>query len=182
MKRGWFIILLLSLGLNVGLGLNVFRRPSSPPKPLPKDAPRSEQGFAGREDARAFVRHRLDRLTQELDLTQDQQDQLLAIHLDAGDKIRKGRMAKVEAREKLHEAYTAEEPNICQIHMIQREMSAIQTEMDSTIVDIIFKERDILTAEQRQKYRAMFPGERKAPGSGRRDGHGRHSRSPRRSE
>ncbi len=177
MKRGWLIILLLSLGLNVGLGLSFLRRPALAPSLPSHGDPHLDRDFPGREQAQAFMRHRLERLTRELDLTQDQQERFWALHLESGDQVMERRTAMFAARRHLHEAYAGPDPDIHQIHRIQREMSAMQAELDSSIVDIMFKERAILTPEQRGKYRVMFPGGREAPGKGRRDGRGRHQGS-----
>ena len=179
MKRGWMIVLLLSLGLNVGLGANYLRhRQPPPPPPLPADehpGDPQERRMPSREQVNAFMRHRLDRMAQDLDLSEQQQEQLWALHETVGREVITRRATMFEARAQLREVYRQEPLDKARMLTLQRGMSALQAELDSVVVEILFQERSVLTPEQRENYGGMFPfGQDRTPrwGShkGRRDG------------
>lgn len=176
MKRGWMIVLLLSLGLNVGLGANYLRH-RQPPPPPEREHPgdREERPMPSREQVNAFMRHRLDRMARDLDLSEEQQEQLWALHETVGREVITRRAAMFEARARLREIYRQEPLDRAAMMALQRDMSSLQAELDSVVVEILFQERSVLTPEQRENYGGMFPfGQDRAPrwGShkGRRDG------------
>ncbi|HOX26040.1 MAG TPA: periplasmic heavy metal sensor [Candidatus Krumholzibacteria bacterium] len=173
MKRGWLIVLLLSLGLNVGLGVNLLRRDAGAP-PLP-DAPEADDAGAQPDRVRVegFLRRRLDHLSGELGLSAEQQEALWAVHAEAGERVFERRRAMRAARAELHRIFASTEPAPAQFHAAQRRISALQAELDSMVVEIMVKEREILTPEQRQLYRGLFP---EGPDRGRR-GHVRERRA-----
>ncbi len=158
MKRGWMIILLLSLGLNIGLGLNLLRRPSvaAPPgkapvavSPVADEPPDSAQ-------VERFMRRRLDRMSDELSLDDRQRNQLWTLHQDAGREVFGRRRAMANARWQLHEAYAAPESDPVVIHAAVRRIGLTQSDLDSMIVEVMMREREILTPDQRRHYHSLF--------------------------
>ena len=183
MKRGWMIVLLLSLGLNVGLGANYLRHRQPPPPPPEAPGPDddTERPAASREQVEQYMRHRLDRMAQELDLSDEQQGRLWNLHETVGREVFSRRAAMFEARGRLREVYRQDPLDRDLLRTMQRKMSALQADLDSVVVEILFEERSILTPEQRQNYGGMFPfGADRAPRWGSGQGRGDGSHHPRR--
>ena len=158
MKRGWMIILLLSLGMNVGLGLNLLRRPSPPASPpVPALAPGAAEDAPDPDQVERFMRHRLDRMSQKLNLDEGQRTALWHLHRDVGSDVFHRRRAMTDARSQLHEAYASTDADPAAIHAAVRRISATQSYLDSTIVEVMLQERAILTPQQRLHYHELFP-------------------------
>jgi Spy/CpxP family protein refolding chaperone len=178
MKRGWMIVLLLSLGLNVGLGLN-FLRPAPPPadpEPRPAMAPHPHGRPGDRPPGEQFLRRRLDRMGESLGLSPDQEQALWTLHREAGPEVLSRRQNLQEIRRELHDFYGAGDVDRRQIRAATRRLSAEQAALDSLVVEIMLREREILTPEQRLEYRALvplgrdgIPGRLRGPRQGRRE-------------
>ena len=180
-----WILLLLSLGLNVGLALNLWRRDAAAPPPAGPTVGPAPGSFPGeRADERAgpargadrtrrMLRHRLDRLAARLDLTAAQRDSLWALHRQAGPGVLARRQALAAARTRMHDLLAATPLEAPALHRVRRQISRLQAELDSVVVSLLMRERAVLSAEQASRYRGLFPlggGEGKRGG---RDG-GRH--------
>jgi Spy/CpxP family protein refolding chaperone len=158
MKRGWLIVLLLSLGLNLGLGLNALREPS--PESAPQFREPQEAGPEAPIDHGQVEHHlkrRIDRMSARLDLSDDQRDSLWRLHLSDGQEIIMRRRELQQARTDLHQLFTLAQPNLADIQAAQHRISSLQASLDSLVVRVMFHERALLTPEQRQAYRGFFP-------------------------
>ncbi len=171
MKRGWLIVLLLSAGLNLGLGLKAWRgapaAPEAPPSGLevPGDPPQIER----------FLGRRLDRMAARLDLSAAQRDALWRLHRQDGPQIVARRQKLHAARTELQQRLTAAEISLADLQAAQTRISDLQAALDSVVIDVMYREREILTPAQRQAYRGFFPpgpegsrGRREHPGGQRR--------------
>ena len=163
MKRGWMIVLLLSLGVNLGLGLSLLRPSHSPPPPSSEVAPEPEIAPEPGQTDR-FLRHRLDRMDRTLHLAPQQREALWSLHRDLGREIVDRREEVREARARLHQAYADSGAEAAALHRILRTVNASQTELDSLVIEVMLREREILTPEQRRHYQSLFPmGPRRHP-------------------
>lgn len=177
MKRIWMIALLLSLGLNIGLGVSLWRQRSAP---LPDTAPMTGPGMLEDDPdparAEAFMRHRLERMTARLGLDGEQRDAMWRLHRDAGPRVLERRRAMAAARRQLGDAYAGGGADPDSLAAARRRISRVQAELDSLVVDIMTREREILTPEQFEQYRRFMPMGRDRDHRPGRGGGRRHAR------
>ncbi len=114
MKRGLLVVLLLSLGLNLGLAWRVAHRGAAPAPPAMEPGfvppgPGPEGGESGEvgPDPRQMAHRRLARLTRDLDLTPAQQEAFAEIHSKAADAFVSRRTSITQQRRALRDAYMA---------------------------------------------------------------------------
>ncbi len=162
--RALWIALLLSLSLNVGLGLNLWRRGQAaapdvpPPGARPGPAPEAWRDLAGDpEQTVGLLRHRLERLQRRLDLTDAQRDSLWQLHRDTGPQVLDRRRALMQARRELHGLLGTPDPDPQRVGEARRRITGLQGELDSLVVAVMLQERAILTPEQAERYRGLFP-------------------------
>lgn len=122
------------------------------------------------------MEHRLERLADELALTEEQRAVFQAVHEEYMPRIFEKRDAEQSRREammnQLLSVSTKEE-----VQAIVRERAEMQRAIDSLVVDAMFRQLTALDAEQRTKYLAEFPwgrelGEGPPHGRGPGRGHG----------
>lgn len=187
MKRIWIFVLLLSLGVNIGLGLALWRRPFVPPasmgdlRPAPSDladAPFVTDDAPDAEQVERMLRHRLDRLANRLDLSVEQRDALWTLHREDGSQVIARRRQLQLARVAMQDLYAAGQPELAAVQAQQRQISQLQAALDSVVVEIMHRERGILTPEQRRDYRGLFSPQREG-GRGRWERSGRPHGGPR---
>jgi Spy/CpxP family protein refolding chaperone len=160
MKRIWIIVLLLSLGLNLGLGIGLLRGDATEPAP---DAPPSWRHREPREGppgevARRMLRGRLDHMKRELDLDQQQVDRLWELHRERADEVVGWRRDQLELRSRLNDLLLSPEATWEDVQAVIAEQTRLQARLDSTVVRIMFEERQVLTEEQRARYHEfVFP-------------------------
>lgn len=158
MNRIWMIVLLLSLGLNVGLSLNLLRRTTVAPAPHGVHVgPRGPEFSGSTAQSEQFLRRRLERMDGRLGLTEPQKEVLWTLHREVGAEVFNRRQDLLETRQRLHESYTREEVDLDEIRGLTRQLSTLQAELDSLVVDIMLREREVLTEQQRRQYRSLFP-------------------------
>ncbi len=164
MKKLLVLLLLVSLGLNVGLGLTMLRADRHP---CPPDGPMRPEGGpppgrGGRGPGEPFGRDFLDKklrfLDERLDLTDEQ--------IQAFRDLQEGKSAAVLAQaQRVHEARmglreAAGHPDTADLRGLISNVGRAQARLDSMITEVMFGELDILTAEQRQKYLGLMPADR----------------------
>jgi len=182
MKRGWWVVLLVSIGLNLGLGVQLVRRPGPPPdrRVGPPPADERPEPFVEPDSAtvRRFVERRLDRLSRALDLDPDQRSQLAAIQLSAGREIQQRKHAIIDRRRQLRDAYVSGAADRDRLLAEQRTVSRLQASLDSLLVETMIWEMGVLRPEQRERYHELMPwgpdgdrpGHRRGRGEGPRRG------------
>ncbi len=190
MKRIWVFVLLLSLGVNLGLGLALWRRPAAPLLPPPleagprqappdgPDGPFDPDGAPDPEQVERMLRHRLDRLAARLDLSDEQREALWELHRDDGGQVIARRRQLQQARAAMQDLYAGGQPELAVVQEHQRRISQLQAALDSVVVEIVHRERAILTPEQRRDYRGLFSPQREG-GRGRWERSGRPHGGPR---
>lgn len=179
MKRAWMLILLVSLGLNVGLAIQVFTR-SDEGDGRHGAHHRGERRMEGRRwpapgDTTAWrkVGHkRLERVRRTLDLSDEQavafranQERAMAL---LGGKRREIEMVKGRIRA-IMAAETIDREAVRSAHS---ELGLKQAEFDSLVTEFVLDDLQILDPDQREAYLRIHPygvGERS----------GRHSRGER---
>lgn len=160
MNRLVWIALLLSLGLNLGLGLSTLRRPAPAPAPPAPGVPaRFEPGERfDQPDPELMVNRRVDRMANELGLDDVQREALRAIHRDAGSLILERRRHMADVRTRLRAVMTAPDATWSDVQSVMGEHAALQAELDSTVLNVMFREREMLTPEQLGRYQNFtFP-------------------------
>lgn len=165
MKRGWTIVLLVSLGLNLGLGLQLLltgawsdRSPAEhqPAVALPSPELPDDELAPDPQQIERLLQRRLDRLSARLDLSPAQRDALWDVHRHRGGQVFARRQELQRARDALQELYATGEPPLADAQAMQRRISTLQAALDSVVVEIMHHERAILTPQQRQEYRGFF--------------------------
>ncbi len=167
MKPIWMIVLLVSLGLNVGLGLGVLRREPPPPAP--------DKPFAtgpAREMADQFMRVRIDLLTRELDLDDAQQAAIADIYQRNSPEVFQRRSELWEQRKRIRDLIAAADATWEQAQPALAEQIRLQSELDSLVVRVMFEERQVLDDDQFERYQ-RFTGPMQGPHREERGGRGR---------
>lgn len=152
MKRVLLLVLLLSAGLNIGLGMALHRargdqreassRPwmDHGPGMRPGEAPPGESGgHPGPGGGRARLEQMRKRLGPE------------------ADRLRREAHA---ARESLRVALSRPAIDEAEVRARMREMSAAQARLDSTVVETMVRELGEMTPEQRAETLRLMPWER----------------------
>jgi Spy/CpxP family protein refolding chaperone len=177
MKRIWMIALLLSLGLNIGLGVSLWRQRAAQASAIaPVDGPGMLDEDLDPARTEAFMRRRLERMSARLDLADDQREAMWRLHREAGPQVMERRRAMAVARRQLGDAYAGGAVDPDSLAWARRRISRVQAELDSLVVDVMIREREILTPEQFEQYRRFMPmgrdrDHRQGRGGGRRHGH-----------
>lgn len=180
MKRVWVILLLLSLGLNIGLGLHVLRDRGTVVDRTQRAGRWSNTAVIDRERVDHQQRRRLERMIRDLNLDETQRAQLTRLHQEASGEVFARRTELASLRERMHTLFTAPSSSWSDLRDVMRQHSDAQAELDSLVVDVMFRERGVLSPAQRQQYPAfaMPFGGRAGPGGPgeHRRGHGRRDR------
>ncbi len=179
MRRLWFILLALSIGLNVGL--IAVQLSGGADDVRPRIADRSsykDRDWSGPrahpEGPRGFIRERLDKVGDRLDLSDEQIDAMAEILELVMPELVERREAIRDIRLRMREEYLRPQVAAAKIHELRRQTLAMQSELDSIMVETMIKEADILTPEQRESYFELMP-------FGGKESHGRKVRKGRRS-
>lgn len=153
MKRGWFLLLALSLGLNAGLLVTILlpSRPAVPPpleRPLPpREHPRPE----------AELLRRLNQLTRRLRLDPAQRGEMDIILRETMPPIIRKNDAIRDLHRRMEDLYREAAPDPAAIRAIVGETAHVRTELDSLVSEAMLREMSILSAHQRELYLQQFP-------------------------
>lgn len=192
MKRMIWLLLLLSLGLNLGLGYRLMK----------SDAPEGHR-FPGRDkgkwmqdrstrwngpgakmwDSRSDSTHwrqamsrRLSHIAQRLELTPDQVAALESVQQENLQALFGYRLEVEEARAQLHDVIAAGTVDGDQVRSAIKEIGLRQARLDSLLTEAILVEMEILDQDQRGRYLQLLPvlrGEGPGRAGGRRSGNHR---------
>lgn len=180
MKKGWLLILLVSLGLNLGLGLRQWQirqevsvrsgeqrhdrmeHPDRPAHALP------DSGRWG-----DFARQRLQRMAERLDLSPGQVALLADAQETRGRLLHENRRQVESLRSSLHALMQVEPVDEDRVRSAIADLSRRQASLDSLAAEALLQEMQILEPDQRIRYLRMLPlqGRPLGPG-GRRGGPG----------
>lgn len=179
MKRGWLLLLILSLGLNVGL---FFRPLLGGPPPRPRFAGASgEPGGAlpGHPRWDRLAESRLDRLAGKLGLDPTQHEHLAMIRRAGLEPMAGRREAVHRARQALLAAYRADPTDTVAVRKQLAELGAAQARVDSLVAAVMLREIAVLTPAQRGAYLEALPWEGEHPHDGTGRGAARRGRNSR---
>ena len=181
MKRGWLLVLLISLGLNVGLGYRLWQlRCECPP-----GAPAGHEGRGGQHGRRGFApgdslrwrdmaEQRVRVLAERLSLAPEQVNALQEVQLRQGRLIHQNRQAVEGFRRDLHAMMAEQALDRPAVRAAMHELGRRQALLDSLVTETVLLEMEILDPDQRAQYRQMMPFERESGQMGRR----RHAPGP----
>lgn len=179
MKKGWVLILLISLGLNLGLGIRLLGERGGPGGRgeirQDRDSRRWKNRWAERDSAARIQMHsrRLDRIGDELKLSPQQRASFGRVHQETGGLLMRQRVLISEKREALRSLVADEGINRESIRAIIAELGQEQAVLDSLVAETMMQELDILEPGQRARYLEMLSFEGR--GTGTRRGHGGRS-------
>jgi len=174
-KRGWLLLLILSLSLNLGLLAAVvavrsgvtppWERPFDPDAPPPQDEPRPGRMGAGppHADWDSLAQQRHEELAARLGLDPQQRADLLRIHRGVLSGMGGLRDDVRRARHAVRAAYLADPPDTAAIRSGLRALAVAQGRVDSLVSAGLLRELALLTPAQREAYLARMPWE---PGHG----------------
>jgi len=182
MKKGWVLVLLVSLGLNLGLGLRLLgdRR-----EPDPRGHTRlgresrlthgrwSEQDTTAR---RKMFARRMEHIADRLDLSAEQRKVFRKVHLETGRMLMQKRVLISEKRDLLHSLMTSDEVDQDRIRLAIGELGQEQAVLDSLVAETVLQEMAVLDPDQRARYLEMLSFEKDRRGGMR----GRGASGPRR--
>lgn len=182
MKKLWVLILLVSLGLNLGLGLRFLQNKEYCPQ-VPEVMSRGKGSGKGWEPShsdttawRKLAGRRLNRLASHLNLTPEQKEIFAKSRADVGKRMMIRRSEMQIARTELLGLVADESTPQETLRRSFRDLAARQGEIDSVITEVLLLELEVLDQDQRIKYLDMLPmNQRGHPGM---HGRGRGQRGP----
>ncbi len=177
MKKGWVLVLLISLGLNLGLGLRLLgdRGGTDGPPVYGRDGKiRRAQGRWAVQDTtarRKMFTRRMERITHMLDLSPEQREMFQQVHTETGRILMQKRVLITEKRDLLHSLVTSDEVDQERIRRAIAELGQEQAVLDSLVAETVLQEMAVLDPAQRARYLEMLSFDRDGRG-GRRGGPG----------
>ena len=169
MKRTWLLLLLLSFGLNIGLGYAVLsRRGAETDVMSPAPARRgSGRGIALQDSAQASTgenwNRRLNRICRRLQLEPAQEKAFRQVRLEMMPEIDTRRHEVQQARRALHLSCLDPETPPDQVRQRVHTLTVAQGRLDSMVTETLLRELALLTLDQRQRYVATMPWELQSP-------------------
>lgn len=162
MKRGWIVLLALSLGLNAGLayvqlssraddGSGRYRR-SDRPGGREVQGPMSHPGGPP-----GFIHERVRRAGDRLNLSEEQIQDMSDILEEVMPELVQRREYIRDLRTQMRDEYLRPEVDEARIHELRRQTETAQSELDSIMVETMLREAKILTPEQREAYFELMP-------------------------
>jgi hypothetical protein len=185
MRRGWLLLLLLSVGLNLGLGYALLSQRTQAEDTVPGPARGSfERALVAQDTARIheMLDRHFERVADRIGLPPELREDLRRTRRAALPRMWQRRQAVDAARRRLHRAFVAEEIRPDSVALCLRELNAAQAGLDSLVSTLMLEEMRKLSPEQRRAYLEHMPLQRPGPpGPGPRDpGRGRrHGGGPR---
>jgi Spy/CpxP family protein refolding chaperone len=168
MKRLIVLLLLVSVGLNVGLLLKT--RDAGGPPAVREGRWRQERAlrpaFDDTSGWREVIARRLDRMADRLDLTPEQREAFAAAQEAAGRQMRERRRLLSTAQQRLRELTADGSVSTEALRDAMLDLRARQTAMDSLAGEFMLRELEILEPHQRALYLELLPLEH-GPGRGR---------------
>jgi Spy/CpxP family protein refolding chaperone len=169
MKRGIFILLALSLGLNAGLLYVRWASPHAGPRP-PHEGRPAPMPPGSHEPADMVAAH-LAGMTRHLQLDASQQTAVEAILQSRIPLLSTLKERSRQADGRLVEAFAAADFAAEEFSSLVREASLARASMDSLTGEILQLEAAVLTPEQRARFAEVAPGIYSNPQEGPRPGH-----------
>ena len=189
MRRGWLLLLLLSVGLNLGLGYAMLSRRAQSDEAGSRPAwRRFEQAFVAQDTARIheMMDRHWGRVADRIGLPPELREDLRRTRREALPRMWQRRQAVDAARQRLHQAFIADALEPDSVAPRLRDLNAAQASLDSLVSMLMLEELRKLDPEQRRAYLEHMPLQRpgppgpgpRDPGRGRRHGGGPQGRDP----
>ena len=158
-KRIIYLLLAISLGLNVGVIATtlVHRTAGPPPGPPPGPGGSGDPRPGHRPDPARLVEEHVRGMTRHLDLDAQQQQDIRAIMERHTPELISLQIAANEAGRLLAEAYATPEFDPERFLQLTAETSAARTRLDSLSAEMLIAEAAALTPEQRLEFSAVAP-------------------------
>lgn len=172
MKRGWALVLLISVGLNLGLGYRLLVGQPDHRGPR-EDVPREQrpgqrgEGRLQREDVRfgpedmdrweGWIQLRLERMAKRMGLTDDQKLVFERIQMEAAGRVGPQMQLVRQARRNLHHLTLAADVPADSLRLAIRLVGRRQAVMDSLVTETLLAELQVLDPEQRRIYMKLMP-------------------------
>lgn len=167
MKRGWFLALALSLGLNAGLlYVTLSSRGGERAAGRGPGVGDEERGPGGTgrtqpsrpaDDFEAVIRHHLDRMTRDLHLDDRQRTSISAVHEAMLPRITAVRREMEVLRGEVAGQYARPTIDPREFRALVRKLSDAQARLDSLVTEAILGEAAALTFDQRERYLRQAP-------------------------
>jgi hypothetical protein len=167
MTRIWFLVLALSLGLNVGLlyveltHRDGERGPEH--RPIAGDEQKSPEGSRGTQpprtpdDFESVIRSHLDRMTRDLHLDPGQRSAISSVHESWLPRITAVRREMETLRREVAGQYAQPDLDPATFRVLVRQLSHTQARLDSLVSEAILGEASVLTFDQRERYLRQAP-------------------------
>lgn len=159
MNRVLRLVLLVSLGLNLGLGWAVLRGREATDGPPPQAGHRWRERPAPADSAawRRMMEHRLERLAARLDLAPDQSARLRALQEANGPLVRAGRDRIEAARQAVRRAADGGAFDDARVREALRGLRRAQADLDSLTQEFLLQECAVMNEGQRARYLELLP-------------------------
>lgn len=169
MKRIWFLLLFLSLGLNAGLLYALLTRPDEQPPPARESwrVPRGGPGTPEDPEDRAprpdpdrlerILSKRLDQMSGNLHLDPEQYAKVESILRETLPLILAEQRQVWDVRRAMRRSYQEGEFDPAGIRIDLRRMHSAQARLDSLVILSMTRETSVLTAGQRSRYLDAMP-------------------------
>jgi len=155
MKRIWFLVLAVSIGLNAGLLFMAQNRPGPAPgrhRPPPP----------GHFDAR--LDEHLRRMSKSLGLDETQRAGVEAVHRELLPKISEQHGRMEDLRKSIATHYEGPDFDPAKFRALAESLRETQARLDALVTEAMLGEAAVLTPDQRRKYAREMPwGRRGAP-------------------
>jgi Spy/CpxP family protein refolding chaperone len=170
MRRGWFVLLALSIGLNAGLlyaalaGRAQAPAPAPPPPGIDSICVPLGDGAGSMPGAglcEPMMRVRMQRMAERLSLDEGQREQMNAILSEMLPQILAGRDAVQRARLAVHAEYRQPQLDAARVRLLTRDLNATQARVDSLVVETMLRESALLSPAQRAGYFESMPWDRR---------------------
>lgn len=170
MKKGWVLVLLVSLGLNLGLGLRLLgdRRGPDPrgSSRLDREARLTHGRWADQDTTarkKMFAR-RMEHIAERLELSAGQREVFREVHQETGRVLMQKRVLISEKRDLLHTLVTSDEVDQERIRGAIRELGQEQAVLDSLVAETVLQEMAVLNPDQRARYLEILSFEKNRRG------------------
>ncbi len=165
MKKSWMLVLLVSLGLNLGLGYRLWQERSRVSEPFFRPVSVRGSGRPGFDKPDSLWRknmagRRLRHMTAALDLTPDQVFALQKVQQKRVDWIQRQGHQMDELRARMRAILGNPDADPALVRAAVHDMGRKQAELDSLVTETIMAELKVLDPSQRETYLHMLPIER----------------------
>lgn len=158
-QKIFYLILAVSLGLNIGLvATTMIHRTNLPPQGPPSGPGGGPGGDPGSPpDPQTMVEQHVRGITRHLDLDPQQQQAIRVIMEQRAPQLIEYQMAAAEAARRLVEVFASPDFDPQEFQRLTAQTSLARASLDSLSAVMLVEETAVLTVDQRQKYAKVAP-------------------------